>query len=154
MTPGPGAGVLLDCGTYCASWIAAFCPGRLRLMSIASEQKNGIDIYADAELTNGSVTARLECAFDRAKPRTATLVGQKGRIVVEELHRPTRATVFADGMEPQVLDAPYEVDDFFGEISHFVDLIQTGTTESPTMSLDDSVACAEVLDLIRAAFVA
>jgi hypothetical protein len=23
MTPGPGAGVLLDCGTYCASWIAA-----------------------------------------------------------------------------------------------------------------------------------
>ena len=152
MTPGPGAGVLLDCGIYCASWIADFCPGPLSLASIAAAQKDGIDIYADARLVGGPVSARLECAFDRAKPRMATLIGASGRIVVEELHRPTRATVYVDGAEPQVLDAPYEVDDFFGEIHHFVGLVEEGAKESPVMSLGDSIACASILDTIRQAF--
>ena len=150
MTPGPGAGVLLDCGTYCASWIEAFCPGPHKITSVSGALKDGIDVYADAHLTNGSVSARLECAFDRAKPRCATLIGEHGRIVVDELHRPQSATLLIDGKEPRVLDIPYEVDDFFGEISHFVDLLRNGKTESPIMSLDDSVACAALLDAIRA----
>ncbi|MDO4537114.1 MAG: Gfo/Idh/MocA family oxidoreductase [Coriobacteriales bacterium] len=151
MTPGPGAGVLLDCGTYCASWIAEFCPGAV-LESVVGAQKNGVDVYVDARYTNGEMDARLECAFDRAKPRTATLVGKRGRIVVEDLHRPVRATLFLEGAEPQVLDAPYVVDDFFGEISHFVNLCEAGAPESPLMLLDDSVACAAVLDAVRPAF--
>ena len=149
MTPGPGAGVLLDCGTYCASWIAAFCPGPYEPTSVSGTLKDGIDVYADAHLTNGIVAVRLECAFDRAKPRTATLVGERGRIVVDELHRPQRATALIDGEEPRVLDVPYEVDDFYGEICHFVDLIERGKSESPIMSLDDSVACAALLDIVR-----
>jgi len=162
MTPGPGAGVLLDCGTYCASWVAAFCPGAhdgsLKLVSCNAATKDGIDIYADAELAadapcetvNKCNQARLECAFDRAKPRTATLIGTHGRIVVDELHRPQHATVFVDGEEPRELDVPYVVDDFFGEVSHFIRLLEAGATESPLMSLDDSIACAAVLDTVRA----
>ena len=149
---GPGAGVLLDCGTYCASWIEDLCPGVPALRSIAGAQKGAVDIYADAELDHGGISARLECAFDRAKPRTATIVGERGRIVVEELHRPQRATVYLDGAEPRVLDVPYEVDDFYGEISHFVGLLEAGACESPIMPLKDSVHCALILDTIRAAF--
>ena len=152
MTPGPGAGVLLDCGTYCASWIEEFCPGEGELVGFAGAQKDGIDTYVDARLRYDGVDARLECAFDRAKPRTATIVGEHGRIVVEELHRPQRATLYLDGEEPCVLEAPYEVDDFFGEVSHFVGLVEAGEAESPVMSLEDSVRTARVLDAIRAAF--
>ncbi|MDO4797173.1 MAG: Gfo/Idh/MocA family oxidoreductase [Coriobacteriales bacterium] len=151
LTPGPGAGVLLDCGTYCASWLAAFCPGDLRLVSANVECIDGIDVYADAHFCANGVEAGLECAFDRAKLRTATLVGECGRIVVEELHRPQRATVHVDGEPPKVLDVPYEVDDFYGEIHHFVGLLEEGRTESPIMSLDDSIACATILDTIREA---
>ena len=150
MTPGPGSGVLLDCGTYCASWIEAFCPQGLGLVSVDSNVVDGVDAYVDARLGLGDMTARLECAFDRAKPRVATLVGAHGRIVVEELHRPTRATVLVGGQAERVLEVPYEVDDFFGEIHHFVDLLEQGVTESPIMSLEDSVNCAAVLDAIRA----
>lgn len=153
MQPGPGAGVLLDCGTYCASWIAELCPGTPELVSIAGAEKGGVDVYADARLVCGGIDARLECAFDRAKPRTATIVGERGRIVVEELHRPVRATLLPDGADPQVLEAPYEVDDFYGEISHFVSLVEEGRVESPLMSLEDSVRTAAVLDAIKAAFV-
>lgn len=150
MTPGPGAGVLLDCGTYCASWIEDFCPGELALVSVDGVRKDGIDVYANAELRCGDVIARLECAFDRAKPRTATIVGAHGRIVVEELHRPQHATVYCDGARPCAIDAPHEVDDFFGEIRHFVSLVEEGKTESPVMSLAASERTAAILDAIRA----
>lgn len=150
MMPGPGAGVLLDCGTYCASWIEDLCPGTPTLESVQDRLIEGIDVYADAWLNYGDTQARLECAFDRAKPRTATIVGTKGRIVVDELHRPQHATVFLADEEPVELNAPYEVDDFFGEIHHFVDLLSDGKTESPIMPLEDSLHCALILDTIRA----
>ncbi len=148
MTPGPGAGVLLDCGIYCASWLAALCPP-LELVRARVERIDGIDVYVDAHFCAEDVDARLECAFNEAKPRTATLLGECGSIVVEELHRPQRATVHIDGESPRVLDVPYEVDDFYGEIRHFVDLLERGATESPAMSLDDSIACARILDQVR-----
>lgn len=150
MTPGPGAGVLLDCGIYCASWLQAFGAGEPHVTSVAGTRRDGIDVYADAWLDLGGVTDRLECAFDRAKPRQATLVGAKGRIVVDELHRPQRATVELEGQEPIVVDAPYEVDDFYGEIRHFTGLVEAGATESPIMPLSASIGCAEILDAVRA----
>ena len=99
--------------------------------SLAGAAQDGIDVYVDAWFAAGDVRAQLECAFDRAKLRTATLVGERGHIVVEELHRPQRATVYVQGCEPRVLDVPYEVDDFFGEVSHFVSLCEAGECESP-----------------------
>ena len=151
MAPGPGAGVLLDCGIYCASWIAELCPkDSLSIVSITGAERNGIDVYADAQLLCGDVEARLEWAFDRAKPRQATIVGTRGRIVVDELHRPQRATVYVDGEAPAELDVPYAHDDFYGEIHHFVGLVEAGVAESPLMSLADSIRCAELIDKVRA----
>lgn len=149
MTPGPGAGVLLDCGTYCASWIEELCDGEPELICVSGATKNGIDVYVDARMRIGDVDVRLECAFDRAKPRTCTIVGTRGRIVVDELHRPQHATVTLEGAEPREIDAPYVVDDFFGEISHVVGLLEAGATESAVMSLDASVRCAHLLDISR-----
>ena len=74
LTPGPGAGVLLDCGTYCASWLEALGAGELRVLSVTCEKREGIDVYVDARLDLGGIDGRLECAFDRAKPRQATIV--------------------------------------------------------------------------------
>lgn len=143
-------GALLDSGTYCASWLEDFLPkgAGAALSSLIAGTKDDLNIYVDAELSLGAAKARLECAFDRAKPRCATLVGTKGRIVVEELHRPIRATIFSDGKNPLVIEVPYEVDDFFGEIRHFNDLLEAGATESPIMPLSASLGCARILDTI------
>ncbi len=149
---GPGAGVLLDCGTYCASWLEDFCPGVPELTALHGVVRDDVDLYVDATMVYGGVEARLECAFDRGKPRTATIVGAKGSIVVDELHRPQRAVVsLADGTE-RVLEAPYIVDDFYGEIHHFCELLRSGAAESPIMPLQDSVHCALILDTIRSGF--
>lgn len=101
-----GGGVLLDCGIYCASWLDNYLPaGEPHVAGFAGiANRDGVDLYADAVLEMGGKTATLECAFDRAKPRRATLVGTKGRVVVEDLHRCQRATVYADGDEPRVIE--------------------------------------------------
>ena len=43
----------------------------------------------------------------------------------------------------------YEYDDFYSEIAHFNDLIESNKAESEIMSLDNSVNCAKILDAIR-----
>ncbi len=146
--PGQG-GALLDAGIYCASWLQDFLPSVPELTSVSVNVKGGVDYYVEAKLKAGEVTARLECAFDRAKPRQAVLRGTKGCIVVEELHRAQRAVLYREGEEPKILEIPYEVDDFYGEIHHFAECLRQGRTESPVMPLEASVQCAEILDSIR-----
>ncbi len=169
-----GGGVLLDCGIYCASWIEDFLPAVAGVQGAADEPdavgvsgapgaegvrvtsfagvtgEGGLDLYVDAQLVVGAGTASLECAFDRAKPRQAVLVGTRGRILVEDLHRCQRATVFSDGREPRAIDAPYQVDDFYGEAWHFTRLVAEGARQSQIMPLAASVRCARIVDAIKA----
>ena len=153
MTPGPGAGVLLDCGTYCADWIAAYTDptAPIEMFDATARTVNGVDTYVYAELKIGPIGIVFECAFDEAKPRLATILGSQGAVVVEELHRPEKAVITIHGREPYEIEVPYVVDDFYGEIDHFVRLIEEGKTESDVMSLDDSIRVAEVLDAIHKA---
>lgn len=153
MTPGPGAGVLLDCGTYCADWIVAHTDSAapIEMFDATARTVNGVDTYVYAELKIGRIGIVFECAFDEAKPRLATILGSEGAVVVKELHRPEKAVITIHGREPYEIEVPYVVDDFYGEIDHFVRLVEDGKCESDVMSLDDSIRVAEVLDAIRVA---
>ena len=150
-------GILLDSGIYCASWIDDYLPGPYEVMSAQARWDHGVDCFVDAELALGATgekTARLVTAADTAGPRTATLVGTAGKIVVEDMHRPQRAVLLADGAEPVELDVPYTVDDFYDQIAHFTDLLLDGRMESPVMPLAATLRCAELLDAVRARIVA
>lgn len=165
-----GGGVTLDCGTYCASWIEDFLPKEALQMerfcgaaALSADLTAGfaaafapasqrVDVYCDAQLSIGGARAELECAFDRAKPRRAVIMGTRGSIIVDELHRPQHATVIAGDGEAREIDLPYEVDDFHGEIVHFQELLEAGRTESPVMPLEASRRIAAILDAARFCF--
>ncbi|MBQ3975322.1 MAG: Gfo/Idh/MocA family oxidoreductase [Lachnospiraceae bacterium] len=144
-------GALLDVGIYCACYLEDFLQGEPVLKDLKAEFQGGVDFYADAELAFPSGRGRLTCAFDRAEPRRALITGTKGKILVEELHRPREFTVFTGAGEEKVL-IPYEVDDFYGEIVHFADCLKEGRKESPVMPFDASIRCARILDRIREGF--
>lgn len=146
--PGQG-GALLDVGSYCASWLAELLPELPTLEQLGANRVDGIDYYMDARLTAGPVSARLECAFDRSKPRRAVIYGAEGYMVIEELHRPQCAAVYRKGKPPQRIEMPYEADDFYGEIHHFVQCVEQKLPESPLMPLEASVRCAQILDIVR-----
>lgn len=144
-------GALLDVGIYCACYLEEYLQGRPVLKELKTELQGGVDFYTDAELVWPSGQGRLTCAFDRAEPRRALITGTRGKILVEELHRPREFTVFSGAGEEKVF-IPYEVDDFYGEIAHFAECLEEGRKESPVMPLAASIRCAGILDRIRAGF--
>lgn len=146
-----GGGILLDSGIYCASWIEDYLAGTFEVTRAGARWEAGVDCAVDAELRFGDATAHLSTAADEGGARTATLVGTEGRIVVDDMHRPQAVRLERPGEKPVELGLPYPVDDFFGEVEHFVGLLLGERTESPVMSLGVSVRCAEILDAVRAA---
>ncbi|MBQ7704463.1 MAG: Gfo/Idh/MocA family oxidoreductase [Selenomonadaceae bacterium] len=140
-------GALLDVGIYCASWLEDFLGAVTDVKNITAKIENEIDYYVDAELNFGDKVGKLECAFDRKKPRQAVIHGTNGKIIVEELHRPQSMT-----LNDKIISAPYEVDDFFGEIKHFVNCLEAGKFESEIMPLSASLNCAKILEIIRSKF--
>lgn len=149
---GPGSGVLLDCGIYCASWLDELLPGEIAVERVDTAFYEGSDVYVDARMTIGGVAAELECACDRARPRQLVVEGERGILTVDDLHRPQHAELRIAGEPTRVLDAPYEVDDFYGQITRFCSLMRAGALESPVMSHAATLRCARMLDRIRAAW--
>lgn len=150
MQKGQG-GCLLDSGIYCAGWLEDFMGSSLKPEQVYASVFEGIDMYVDARLSGEGCKARLEVGFDRCKPRDAVLRGAKGSVHVYDLHRPQKADVTIGGKRA-TLERPYEYDDFYGQIRHFVDLLENGEKESGVMSLEDSYRCALILDSIRAGY--
>lgn len=144
-------GALLDTGIYCAGWIDDFLPGAVSVQEVDVTPYERVDLYDRAELRVGASTALLECAFDRPGGRAAVLVGTKGRIVVDDLHRPEGYTIELDGEAPRTVQVPYEVDDFYPQIKHFADLVRAGEEESPVVPLASSLRMIQILDEIRVA---
>ncbi len=148
--PGQG-GVLLDMGIYLASWLEDWLTGDIIVKETEVAFKNGIDCYVKAQLLIGGKEAILECAFDRNKMPAAIITGTKGKIEVPMLHRMEKFLLVDDnGVNEKVV--PYHIDDFYGEIAHFEDCCRRGKLESPIMSLEASIRCAEILDSIRFEF--
>ena len=147
---GEGSGALLDCGTYCASWIEELCPGEIKVLRVSNSFIGDADISDTAWLESDGVTAILECSFTSSKPRTATIVGRDGGVVVvDDLHRPQSLTITSPDGVKTTMRSPYVHDDLFGEIYHFCQLLRLDRTESRLMSLGDSLRIAELLDAIR-----
>lgn len=146
---GPGSGVLLDCGIYCASWLDELLPGEIAVERVDTAFYGGSDVYVDAHMAIGGVAAELECACDRARPRQLVVEGERGVLTVDDLHRPQHAELRIAGEPTRVLDAPYKVDDFYGQITHFCALMRAGDIESPLMPHAATCRCARILDAIR-----
>lgn len=142
-------GCLLDGGIYCASWLEDLLDGPISVTESDCTLHNAIDYHARAKLRVGGRSAILECAFDRPSARQAVLTGTSGKIVVDELHRPRSMTIFSEKEGEKTVYIPYETDDFYGEIHHFVQCLLEGRKESPIMPLSASVRCALILDRIR-----
>ncbi len=151
-------GALLDMGCYAASWIEELTEGDdIEVASAkvrwheARQADKYVDWADDIELTIGNVPVHFVC--DGAAPYESrlTITCEQGSIEVERLHRPEQATVYyADGRIEKI-DAPFEVDDFYGEIAHFCKLLRAGRMQSEVMPWAATVRIARMIDAMKAA---
>ena len=141
-------GALLDCGCYCATWITEYTKGQLRIDYIDVDLQDGYDLHTKVQMHIGDTLVTLETAINQPEKKEALIKGTKGEIRIPDLHRPISAELkIEDKLE--VIDCPYKVDDFYGEISHFVNLLENGKQSSPIMPIQSSLETAMLLDRIK-----
>lgn len=146
-----GGGVLLDVATYGASWVDQFAPVDPHVEERTVRVADQVPWAVDARLRLGDVAVHMDVDADAASQglengAQATIAFSNGTVEVDQLHRPEHAVVRRPGHPDRILDIPYEVDDLYGEIHHFVELLQGGKTESPVMTFEDTIRCARILD--------
>lgn len=140
-------GVLTDTGIYCIAWLEDYLKDSYTIDSVETNIQSNINLYTNAKLHFGEVSAVMECAMDRKKDRHAIIQGTKGKIVVEDLHRPQKSIIETNHVEE--LNIPYIVDDFYGQLEEFIGLWKHNQTESEIMSLESSLRCAQIMDVIQ-----
>lgn len=142
-------GCLLDMGVYNAAFIEDFIDGPLKLETIDYELfENQVEVYVKATLQSGNQTAIIESAFDRETETKVVISGTKGSITVPDFHRPTRYELELDG-DKEIIEVPYVVDDFYGEITHVMQCLDQEIPESPIMSLKNSENVAVILEQLK-----
>lgn len=148
--PGVG-GALLDSGCYGVNWLNAYLKGTPSVLDCHVDVMNGVDMYSDTKLQFDNGIGELITGFDRNTGSHLVIYGTKGSIRCDNMHRPTEVHLMKNGSE-ETHFYPYVYDDFYGEIHAFDELFKAGKTESPVMTLSDSVRNAEIMDIIRNAF--
>ena len=144
-------GVLLDLGTYAASWLDAFTTGNPEVVSVGHEWAHDVDVEDAADLRLGDVPCHLEVSA-RREESACTLAFERATLRATPLHRPTELHVSYDDGREEDISAPYDGDDFTGEIEHVSSLVRKGATESPLMPHASTIRCARIVDACASGF--
>lgn len=150
--PAAGGGALLDLGVYPLTLAVGALGFPQSVTATGSLNSDGVDKQTSLHLTYSSgAAAQLMCSLVSAGTRDATISGNKGWLRTgAPLHNPVELTV-------QPLNGPLRVERFpqvgngyTYELREVTRCIQSGLTESPTMTPADSLQTMQLFDEVRA----
>ena len=149
--PALGGGGLLDVGIYPVSMAAMLLGQPNRIASLADLGETGIDEQAGMVLGYpGEKMAILATAVRTTTPMETTIMGSSGSI---RIHTPswcpTRLTL-SNQAGVQEIEVPMVGNGYHYEAAEVARCLRAGLTESPSMTLDESLAIMQTLDAIRA----
>jgi len=155
--PTLAGGGLLDLGIYPISF-ASFVLGTPSKIHSAGELTDaGVDRQLSAIFSgyedHRHAQALVSCTIAAKTPTTAVIAGDQARIELDgDFYTPGPVRlVFPDGQSLTAPSAPIAGHQGLAyEIAHFAQLINDGFTESPQLSLDETVSIMETLDELRA----
>ena len=148
--PELAGGALLDLGVYplmAATMLLGWQPEKYTAECVKAA--TGVDMRTAMELRyKGGTIAQLFCGMDAFSTCTLRLFGPKGSIEVPRFYWPVSFTVHTENG-----DTPYRfVDENKGyrhEFDHAAQCILTGKTESPLMTLEESLAVSHICTEMR-----
>ena len=148
-------GCLYDMGCYAVGWfedlLAGACDVSSREVRWRDVSGGRVDWADEIRMSVGGIPIHMVCDGKAAYESRLTIACERGSLEIERLHRPELAHVkYSDGRMLEI-NAPFGVDDFYGEIQHATQLIRAGKLESPVMPLAATQRCARIIDAIRLA---
>jgi predicted dehydrogenase len=151
--PALGGGSLLDIGIYPVFMAQSVLGIPEDIQAMVTRYETGVDEQCAITMRfkNGAL-AVLSSTFAAETPVEAMIAGTKGRIHMRNRFHNTIGTLELVTAKDVVTKIEIAREEGFGyqfEARHVGDCLQKGLTESPVMSLTDSLALMETLDRIR-----
>jgi predicted dehydrogenase len=154
--PALGGGSLLDIGIYNVFMALSFLGRPDSIEASMTPSPEGVDIQCAMlfKYNNGAM-AQLFSSLSSNLATEADINGSKSRIrLTSRFYAPSATIELFPGREESKQLIPFHKEAGAGyqyEARHVGDCLRKGLTESPVMSLDDSLLLIETLDRIRAA---
>lgn len=152
LNPELGGGSLLDVGVYVISFASQVfgkspieCVGLSHIGEFGSDEQ-GVAIL---KYDKGEI-ADLSFALRTAAVNEAYILGTEGHIKVDDVFAvPTKASLFINKEEIEVLEEPIIGNALNYEAEEVMRCLKEGLKESPYMPLDESISIMEIMDKIR-----
>jgi predicted dehydrogenase len=151
--PALGGGALLDLGVYPISFAHDLLGAVDEVAATATMRETGVD--ADVAVTLRHADGALSTSFSSSRTRgrnVATVLGTEGRIDIEAVWYSPAVVVVRDarGDEIERFDQPVSGRGMQYQAAEMERLVASGSTSSPLMPPEESVAVMETMDRVRA----
>lgn len=152
LNPELGGGSLLDVGVYVISFASMiFNKPPVEVVGLSHIGEWGSDEQGVAILKydHGEI-ADLSFALQTNAVDEAYILGTEGYIKVEDVFAvPTKATLFIDGKEAEILEEKIIGNALNYEAEEVMRCLKEGLKESPLMPLEESIEIMDIMDKIR-----
>jgi len=151
LNPELAGGGILDVGIYVTSaayWVTGRDP--VAITSEAHLGETGVDEQAAFVFRyDDGALAMLACGVRTGMRHTALIYGSDGWIEVPHMFWNSTKAVLHRGDEATVFEEPHACNGYEFEAREVAECVRAGRTESPIMTLDETVRIMRTLDTIR-----
>lgn len=152
VNPELGGGALLDLGIYPLSVCAYLLGPVAGVQAMATMRDNGVDAHTAFTLRHASgALSSCTASMIARSPVELTVSGTKGFVRLDTLfYKAKTVTVQLEDGSKRTIDTPHIGNGYVHEAMEVQRCLRERMTESPRMSLDETLALMGVLDEIRA----
>ena len=148
--PELGGGALLDLGIYPVSFASMILGTPQRIVAMLDRAFTGVDGQTSMLFGYESGAQAILTCTSRARSATrACVTGEKARVEIEgSFYRPTSFTLIERSGESKRYEYPTVGGGLQYEAQEVARCVEEGLTESPLMTLDESIAIMETMDTV------
>ncbi|MBV8503484.1 MAG: Gfo/Idh/MocA family oxidoreductase [Paucibacter sp.] len=156
--PELAGGALLDIGIYNLT-VTRFvleqalgaCPEPVAIQAAGLLAPTGVDMRVNGQIVfPGGLASQFVCAFDTSSDNAFVIQGERGRITLPYgFHGAVELRLERHGGTAEVVQAPYVLNGFEGQIEEAQARIRAGEIESPHISHAESLTVLGWMDEIR-----
>jgi predicted dehydrogenase len=149
--PELGGGALLDLGIYPVSFASFVFGSPAKVTAVSDPTETGVDAQTSALLQyDGGAHAVLTTTLGDATPNVASISGTEGRIEIDSVwYQPTTFQLHTQSGSIQHFAQPRIGHGLRHQAVEVGRCVREGLTESPTMSLDETLSIMATMDEIR-----
>lgn len=151
LSPAYAGGGLLDVGIYTIAFAAmVFGAKPTRIGGVAHLGETGVDEQAAITLgyDKGGL-ASLTCGVRTETPQDARIDGTEGRITIAPTFWKAQRAVLTAGTRSETVEIPHRANGYEFEAMEVGRCLRAGLTESPVVTLDESLALMRIMDELR-----